>query len=444
MSDNLLHNIKNRSLSDEEAAKILISLIEHSDNTKLRIDCLNVLTNIKNNSKNIYNLIEMCLVSDESPLVRATAAELIVIKFLKHAFNPLSWVIEKENSLLVLTKIFATLKYINTDSAEDLKQRIIARFSKIYGLVIEEAEFLCHLYSLAIEKEEDFKNIQDFIRDRRFVGSIEVPTLLNQNFTPRFEIKQNQIVSLDLFFWKLRELPESISNLSNLRYLTLNCENLVSLPQSFDLLKKIKWIELSGIPKFKSIPDWILSIVKKCHSRIYLKNGIKEIEAITIGLLDLLSGYELYELGPSQSIHNYSQIYAYRLNKKGNVSELYISNPRKFKLSILPEQIKNLKELTLLDLNSNEIEIIPNSLSFLKSLKYLNLSNNKIKEIPISIGSLTSLEFLDLSGNEIEKLPESFIKLENLRSLKLENNLIDCLPTSMKSTLTFKKRINVP
>ena len=442
MSREILQDIKNSRISKSEASDLLISLIENSDNVDFRIDCLKTIGSMGLKNNLVFKVVENCLISDEDVLVKVIAAEVLVNIFLSDSYRALNWTIENEQSILVLTTIFKGLKENQQKLSKSLVKKAIKKFSKIYDIVLEEAKFLLDLYSMAIENVDQIK---DNVRNHRFDGGpFQIPKFYNYFLTPRLEIKDKHIISLDIFFWKLKTIPKSISALSKLKYLTLNGDNLALSPEAIDSLKELRWVELSCIPKFKSIPDWILSIVKKCHSRIYLKNGIKEIEAITIGLLDLLSGYELYELGPSQSIHNYSQIYAYRLNKKGNVSELYISNPRKFKLSILPEQIKNLKELTLLDLNSNEIEIIPNSLSFLKSLKYLNLSNNKIKEIPISIGSLTSLEFLDLSGNEIEKLPESFIKLENLRSLKLENNLIDCLPTSMKSTLTFKKRVIVP
>ena len=442
MTSEILEDIKNGKINKSEASDLLISLIENSDNVDFRIDCLKIIGLIELKNNLAFNTVENCLISDENILVRATAAEVLVKLFLSESYRALNWTIENEQSILVLTTIFKGLRENQQKLSKNLDKKVINKFSKIYNIISKEAKFLLDLFSSAIENVDQLK---DNIRNQRFDGGpFQIPKFYNYFLTPRLEIKDKHIISLDIFFWKLNRIPESISALTKLKYLTLNGDNLTLLPESIESLKELKWLELSSIPKFKSIPDWILTIVKKCHSRIYLKNGLKKIEAITIGLLDLLSGYELYELSPSQNIHNFSQIYAYRLNKNGNISELYITNPRKFKLSIFPEQIKNLKELTLLDLNNNEIEIIPDSIALLKSLKYLNLSNNKIKEVPNSIGSISSLEFLDLSGNEIENLPESFYKLENLKSLKLDNNLINCLPNSMKSTLAFKKRITFP
>ena len=433
MARDILLDIKNGIINKSEAIKFLISLIENSDDVDFRIECINTIGNIKVNNNNAFKVLENCLISDENLLIRAAAGEIIVKYYLNEALRALNWTIENEDSLLVLATIFKVLKDINDNLSVNLREKINQKFSNIYDVVFEEAKFILDLYSLAIGNIEELK---DHVRSHRFDGGpFQIPKFYNYYLTPRIEIKQKHIISLDLFFWKLKELPESLGSLSKLKYLTLGSENLEKMPKSFGSLKELKWVELSSLPKFETVPDWILSIAKKCYAKLYSKVGVNVNEAIVLGLFDLLIGYELYKLGKYQDVQNHSQICAYRLNQNGCVSELYLSNPKKFKLSIIPEQISNLKSLTTLDLNNNDINKLPDSIGTLKALKYLDLSNNSLKILSNSIVSLKSLEYLDLSGNNIKELPESFKELKSLKTLRLDNNLIQFVPQTLKSVI---------
>lgn len=68
------------------------------------------------------------------------------------------------------------------------------------------------------------------------------------------------------------------------------------------------------------------------------------------------------------------------------------------KLSILPDTLGSLKNLTSLVLKGNNLEAIPTTLNSLTKLKLLDLSLNKISSIP-PIPSLTELTTLNLSLN---------------------------------------------
>jgi len=431
MPRDILLEIKNGSISKSEATELLISLTENSEDVDFRVKCLKILAKIEFNNNKTFKVLENYLISDENLLIRATAAKILIDKFLNEARVALNWTIENEESLLVLTSIFKSLK--EDKLSENLKNEIIKKFSGVYDVVFEEANFILDLYSLAIENVDEFRK---FAKTHRFDGGpFQIPKFYNYFLTPRLEIKNKHITSLDLFFWKLRELPESIGSLSKLKYLTLGSENLQKVPSSFDHLKELKWVELSSIPKFDSIPNWILYIAKRCYAKGYIKDGVNENEAAILGLFDLLIGYELYMLGKYQDVQSHSQICAYRLNQNGHISEIYLSNPKKFKLYILPEQITILTSLEILDLNNNNITHLPDSIGALNTLKHLDLSNNNIKTLPNSIESLNSLEYLDLSGNNIKELPTSFMKLKSLKTLRLDTSLIKLVPQTLKSAI---------
>ena len=94
-------------------------------------------------------------------------------------------------------------------------------------------------------------------------------------------------------------------------------------------------------------------------------------------------------------------------------------------LTNIPDSLKNLINIKILNLSQNEFEVIPDAIGGLKSLEKLSLISNKLSSLPRSIGSLENLEYLDLRMNNFSELPGSIWSLENLKELYLENNLWD-------------------
>jgi internalin A len=83
-------------------------------------------------------------------------------------------------------------------------------------------------------------------------------------------------------------------------------------------------------------------------------------------------------------------------------------------LKNVPDSLRALPAIELLDLGGNVIEEVPTWIGELSALKGLDLSANKLRTLPDEIGSLKSLTMLWLSWNQLEELPET------LRSLPLE------------------------
>lgn len=107
-------------------------------------------------------------------------------------------------------------------------------------------------------------------------------------------------------------------------------------------------------------------------------------------------------------------------------------------ISLIPQEIGNLKKLRHLQLSNNLIEILPDTISYLTELYYLDLSNNKIKNIQFDIGNLSHLRYLDLSNNQLENLPEEIGNLENLEVLRLSKNKLKSLPESISKLTNLK------
>ena len=83
-------------------------------------------------------------------------------------------------------------------------------------------------------------------------------------------------------------------------------------------------------------------------------------------------------------------------------------------LKHIPDGLRALPAIELLDLRNNVIEELPKWIGELSALKGLSIVGNKLRTLPDEIGSLKNLKLLWLSGNQLEELPET------LRSLPLE------------------------
>jgi len=128
-------------------------------------------------------------------------------------------------------------------------------------------------------------------------------------------------------------------------------------------------------------------------------------------------------------------------------------------LNSLPEKIKELIDLELLDLSKNKFESFPLEILSIKNLKRLWLSNvlieyqdnyvleggNALSELPPEIENLQELIFLSVTGNNLTHLPEEIVRLEKLIELDAAANQLNFLPSDigkMKNLRVLELRHN--
>ena len=136
---------------------------------------------------------------------------------------------------------------------------------------------------------------------------------------------------------------------------------------------------------------------------------------------------------------------AYNLLFKRQQHKTSISKQSK-KLTIIPKEIKYLKNVQILYLSWNQIQEIPETIGQLINLEELSFSRNHIQDIPNTIGQLTNLCSLDLSGNQIRDVPHTIGQLTNLKALYLDKNQIQEIPETIGqlTNLTHLSLFNNP
>lgn len=103
------------------------------------------------------------------------------------------------------------------------------------------------------------------------------------------------------------------------------------------------------------------------------------------------------------------------------MSSLEKLEPHKNKLTILPQSIRNLKNLKELALLENLLTTLSDSITILNALRKLYLRINNFDVLLHSIGKLKNLEILSISDNSISELPESLYFSQKLRKIYIGN-----------------------
>ena len=66
-----------KEINKNEFSKLITSLLENCDDEVIKIDCIKLLEKYSIHSKEIFKLLEFCLISDKSTRVKITALEFI-------------------------------------------------------------------------------------------------------------------------------------------------------------------------------------------------------------------------------------------------------------------------------------------------------------------------------------------------------------------------------
>ncbi len=235
----------------------------------------------------------------------------------------------------------------------------------------------------------------------------------------------------------LKILPDTIGNLHTLEHLSLDFNLIDLLPNNFRNLTSLRYLSLCE----NCLREFSLVI---CDLQ-----SIEELDLISCSIVSLPP--EIGKLKSLQILHleenNLNSLPA----EISGLESLKILELFKNELETLPDSLCGLKSLQMLDLGENNLTQLPVNIGLLKELTNLELEDNKLSSIPESIGNLQSLITLLLDINELQKIPENIGKLHSLKTLDLSGNELIIIPEAIgglenleELNLSFNQLTNIP
>ena len=212
--EQIYSDIVNKRLNKEKAIDTLTSLIENSNDDRVRTNCIDLFNTLKLKEDKVYDILEYCLVSDEKSLVRNAAVQALISNFPEKCIQPLKWTIRNDASIIVLKTLFDILPMNNDLRLKKLKRKLIRRLAKTYGVVPWEIKLFVYLETLHAEYTGD----------------------------PEHEINTGWYKILR----RLRKYPYADSLITRLSYLKYGGISLPPLPESkgsYSCLKKLYYSE---------------------------------------------------------------------------------------------------------------------------------------------------------------------------------------------------------
>jgi hypothetical protein len=225
---------------------------------------------------------------------------------------------------------------------------------------------------------------------------------------------------------------------SKLRELDLSSRNMIgTLPNVFDaeLFSELRYLSFFNNNLEGQIPSTIGAITTLTYLDLDKNNFEGSVPTSFGGLVNLQALW--------LSRNNLTIL----PNEIGNLRSLktFYLNDNKF--NQLPETIGNLTELLVLNVSNNELTGLPNSITNLRKLIQFYANRNYIATIPTGIQNLVDLTVFEINANNLTALPNGFLQLSTLSSFKVSENKLefdDLLPYSNQNYSVFQYAPQAP
>ncbi len=391
--------VLNKDLEKKDAIKLFESLIHNSDNEEIRCRALDFIGKVAFDDKKTFEVIENCLISDESPLVRFEAAKTLIQIFPQRESTPLLWSLQNENSIYFFKELIDLLEAHDSSLFKEIREKALNKIKLHYNLNSEDSKFVLDIDYLDYMKfrTEFYNFLHKFdLQDNTIQLLIKENTEFGNKGLGRVKLSQKgYILSLSLF--DLIEIPVSICKLSMLKSLEISYCKLKRFPDNCPNLLSLDKLVLNN-NRLDRLPSWIIEIANKNkYTHKYIAGGVKRSEACILGVLEILTGQACKRMQGNKIVSPESTV-RYKIDNLGHITKIFY-NSTEPRIGVFPKEIGNLENLEELTFTNQDIQIIPESIGNLKRLKILNLNFNRIKDMPDSIKKLKNLEHFYLESN---------------------------------------------
>ena len=387
-------------INKAETIQLLVSLLEGTDNADIIINVLDIFDKLEVRSKQLFEILENLLISDDNPLVRSAAARIIVKYFLKEVLSPIDWTIQHEESSAVLKTLIKSFEKVDNQYTKALKIELLR---SIFGVVQEEIQFFLNLDALI----EDYMELNvDFYKDFQ---TDDIRDVVRGKAV--YAIKQGHVIGLNLAGWTMSVYSIAAGSRARSHKNITDC--ITYLPKSIENLKQLQILDLSDCSMLRLLPKTLSSLkelralnLRNCLMLRKLPNNIGNLQSLEV--LDLGVCTNLSEL--PESVCNLRNLIELRYN--GDWAFMPLSS--------VPENIGNLQDLEILELvGCKNLISLPKSIGLLRSLEILDLSYCKnLRSLPENISNLISLKKLVLTEcKALKTIPESITRMSNLTIL---------------------------
>ncbi|XP_050450459.1 lutropin-choriogonadotropic hormone receptor-like isoform X1 [Cataglyphis hispanica] len=282
-----------------------------------------------------------------------------------------------------------------------------------------------NITDIPIRAFHQFPNLKILFFRRNHLRTIHNDAFINLTSLCVLELDENYLTSI----------PPAVVNLPGLKELSISNNRIEQLTR--DALRHasdLMSLDLRGNP-IKQIHDETFQNLGKLRKLIL--SNVKELQLFPN--LNGVTSLEILRL-------DRSQLKEVPSNLCQQCPKLKSFNMKSNHLTEIPN-LRDCKELRVLDLASNMISMLPDdAFKGLNMLHDLLLSNNNLQSISSdAFTGLPRLQVLDLENNYIEYIhPDAFRETKRLQDLNLGNNIFPTLPIRGLAGLLHLKTFNNP
>jgi len=247
-----------KKIGTKRALKLFESIINMSDDDEVRVDTLDYIGRLAVDDELALNIIENCLISDESPIVKFGAAKTLIHYFTERELKPLIWSIDNENSVYFLKNLIDLLETQDYPQFEQIRKNIYKKITAKYNLNSFDSKLILDIEYLDLMKfRADFNN---FLKKFEISDS-EKQTLLNENTDignkglGRVKKAEGGFI-ISLVLSDLNEIPSSICNLRKLQDLEISDCKIEKYPEKCPNLLLLRRLIFKNNTVDK-VPSWI-------------------------------------------------------------------------------------------------------------------------------------------------------------------------------------------